>query len=855
MDEKLERYNAKITEHKWQNTWDNKNTFECEINSNKKKYYVLEMFPYPSGRIHMGHVRNYTLGDVVARYKRATGHNVMHPMGWDAFGLPAENAARDKKIHPETWTYVNINSMKADLKKMGLSIDWSREIATCHPNYYKHQQELFLDMLKKDLVYRRKSIVNWDPIDETVLANEQVIDGKGWRSGAIVEKRNIAQWFYRITKYQDELLSGLNELKNWPDKVRLMQKNWIGKSQGLSIMFNLDNGEKLEIYTTRHDTIFGATFCAVSPNHPLAKKFSLTNKNLAKFISECNQNSTSEAIIEKTEKKGVALGINAIHPFTKNLLPIYIANFVLMDYGTGAIFGCPAHDQRDLDFANKYNLKVIPVVKPKNIEESEFKIQNEAYTGEGVMINSEFLNGLEIIEAKNIITTKFKEIDQGVAKTQYRLRDWGASRQRYWGCPIPIINCRKCGSVPVPKNELPVLLPKDVTFDKPGNPLDNHEDWKKVVCPNCNSDALRETDTLDTFVDSSWYFARFCSPRYDRPVDKNSANYWLPVDQYIGGIEHAILHLLYSRFFVRATSDCGHLNITEPFLGLFTQGMVCHETYKSSSGEWVYPEDVFFDKNQNAFMYSNKEPVIVGRSESMSKSKKNVIDPNSIIDEYGADTARWFMLSDSPPERDLEWTDNGVKGAWKFINKLWIIVNSNIKLLNKMQIDQPDELNELSLNLCRNTTKAIKDITLAYDTFKFNLAVAHLYSLVNNFPDVSNKEICLWSRLYTIESIVILASPMIPHITEELWSLMGHKNLLCETDWITPNEKFIQDSLSVIALQVNGKLKGTLEVELDLPEQELEKLALSNPIIIKQIENKNIKKIITVKNRIVNFVI
>ena len=669
----MNRYNARETEAKWQARWAERGVFTAREDIWRPKYYVLEMFPYPSGRIHIGHVRNYTLGDVIARYKRARGFNVLHPMGWDAFGLPAENAARDEGVHPAEWTYANIAAMRYQLKSMGLSIDWSREIATCHPEYYRHQQQIFLELLEADLAYRKESSVNWDPVDQTVLANEQVIDGCGWRSGAPVEQRTLWQWFFRTTAYSEELLAALASLDRWPERVRSMQENWIGRSEGLSFSFELaGRDDRLEVYTTRHDTLFGATFCAVSPDHPLAADVGAKDKAAATFIAECHSMGTSEAVIERVEKKGYDTGMRARHPFAADkYLPVYIANFVLMEAGTGAIFGCPAHDQRDLDFARKYGLEVIPVVAPAASDAGGFAIGDEAYVGPGLLINSQFLDGLEVAVAKEEVADRLIASSGARRTVHFRLRDWGVSRQRYWGCPIPVVHCADCGIVPVAREDLPVVLPDDVTFDAPGNPLERHEEWKAVACPNCGADARRETDTLDTFVDSSWYFSRFCSARSAVPVVADAADYWLPVDQYVGGIEHAILHLLYSRFFTRAMHAAGHVTVDEPFAGLFTQGMVCHETYRSSEGVWLYPEDVEFAADGRATRRGDGRAVTVGRSESMSKSKKNVVDPAVIIDRFGADTARWFMLSDSPPERDLEWTERGVQGAWRYINRLW----------------------------------------------------------------------------------------------------------------------------------------------------------------------------------------
>ncbi len=857
MKEYFERYNFEVNETKWQDTWNKINAFKAEIDPSKPKYYVLEMFPYPSGRIHMGHVRNYTLGDVVARYKRSKGFNVLHPMGWDAFGLPAENAARDKNIHPSDWTYENISNMRSELKRMGLSIDWDREIATCHPGYYKFQQQLFIDMFNKDLVYRKKSMVNWDPVDKTVLANEQVIDGKGWRSGAPVEKKELSQWFFRITKYQNELLDELNKLKRWPERVRLMQENWIGKSQGAQIEFEIDDSsETLPVYTTRPDTIFGATFCAISPEHPLSLKLSKKSIKAKEFIEECNKLGTSEAIIEKAEKKGFKTDLYAIHPFKQTKLPIFIANFVLMEYGTGAIFGCPAHDQRDLDFAKKMGQEVIPVVKPNNINASSFKINKEAYTGEGRLINSDFLNDLDINTAQKEVIKRLEQKGKGKSITNYRLRDWGASRQRYWGCPVPIIYCDSCGTVPVPSSQLPVELPSSIDLESTGNPLEKATKWYETSCPNCSQKAKRETDTLDTFVDSSWYFARFCSPKDNSVVNKNDANYWLPVDQYIGGIEHAILHLLYSRFFVKAMNQCGYINISEPFDGLFTQGMVCHETYLSSNNDWLYPEEIKFLKNGDAKRLSDNSKVKIGRSESMSKSKKNVIDPGSIIRQYGADTARWFMLSDSPPERDLEWTDTGVHGAWKFINKLWKLVTSNLSCIPQNLSNEPKDLDENSLKLRKKSHKAIKNITECLEDFRFNVAVAKIHELVNDLQNyLGHKDISGWVKRESIEIIIRLSNPMLPHITEELWQKLGNESLLCKEPWPSPIASLYQEESVNISIQINGKHKVNLNISKSLDKKNVELIASQNVNINKALTGKQVAKTIFVPNRIFNFVL
>ncbi|HWG04294.1 MAG TPA: leucine--tRNA ligase, partial [Beijerinckiaceae bacterium] len=681
-----ERYNPREAEAKWQKIWEERAIFATRNDDPRPKYYVLEMFPYPSGRIHMGHVRNYAMGDVVARFMRARGKNVLHPMGWDAFGMPAENAAMQNKTHPATWTYANIATMRDQLKSMGLSLDWSREIATCDPAYYKHQQKMFLDFLSAGLVSRKKSKVNWDPVDHTVLANEQVIDGRGWRSGALVEQRDLTQWFFKISDYAEDLLEALDGLERWPEKVRLMQKNWIGKSEGLLIHFRLapetapSDETELEIYTTRPDTLFGAKFMAIAPDHPLARKAAAGDPALRAFIEECQHMGTSIAALETAEKRGYDTGIRAVHPFDPGwVLPVYVANFILMDYGTGAIFGCPAHDQRDLDFSNKYGLGNVPVVCPPDVDPATFTITDTAYDGDGLLIHSRFLDGMTSPQAKEEVARRLEKVTignqpQAARQVNYKLRDWGISRQRYWGCPIPVIHCEDCGTIPVPAKDLPVELPQDVSFDHPGNPLDRHPTWKHVACPHCGKPALRETDTMDTFVDSSWYFARFTDPwNATAPTTPKAVDHWLPVDQYIGGIEHAILHLLYARFFTRAMRKTHHANVSEPFSGLFTQGMVVHETYRAASGEWLLPSDVRIDSNSDgrfATKIGGGEKVEIGPIEKMSKSKRNTVDPDDIIGTFGADTARWFMLSDSPPDRDVIWSEEGVQGAARFVQTL-----------------------------------------------------------------------------------------------------------------------------------------------------------------------------------------
>ncbi|MGE0650116.1 MAG: leucine--tRNA ligase, partial [Alphaproteobacteria bacterium] len=733
-----ERYNPGEIEAHWQAYWEERGLFRAAEDDTRPKYYVLEMFPYPSGRIHMGHVRNYTLGDVVARYKRALGYNVLHPMGWDAFGLPAENAAREQKVHPASWTYGNIATMRAELKRMGLSLDWSREIATCHPGYYAHQQKLFLDFLKAGLAYRKESFVNWDPVDQTVLANEQVIEGRGWRSGAPVERRKLSQWFLRITEYCDDLLEALKTLERWPERVRLMQENWIGRSEGMRIGFDLEGGdESIEVFTTRHDTLFGASFIALSPNHPFAERLAAGDPALAAFIAECNRLGTSEEAIERAEKKGYDTGLKARHPVMPGrTLPVYVANFVLMEYGTGAIFGCPAHDQRDLDFARKYGLDVIAVVAPPDADPADFAISDEAYLGDGVHINSGFIDGTGVADGKALIAARLEGEGRGKREVLYRLRDWGVSRQRYWGCPIPVIHCEACGIVPVPESELPVTLPDDVELDVPGNPLDLHPSWKHVACPTCGRPARRETDTFDTFVDSSWYFARFCSPRADQPVIRDAVDYWLPVDQYIGGIEHAILHLLYSRFFMRAMRITGHVKLDEPFAGLFTQGMVCHESYQDEAGRWLYPEEVARLANGQVVHAESGNPVTVGRREVMSKSKKNVVAPALIIEGYGADTARLFMLSDSPPERDLDWSDAGVKGAFRYLASLWRMVAEPRVALPPAGAAAMDGLDERLIELRRLIHRTIAGVTGDLDRFHFNRAVARIRELTNGLIEL-----------------------------------------------------------------------------------------------------------------------
>ncbi|HVY13313.1 MAG TPA: leucine--tRNA ligase [Alphaproteobacteria bacterium] len=844
-------YDPQTTETKWQKLWDEKQSFAAAEDSKKPKYYVLSMFPYPSGRIHMGHVRNYTLGDVVARLKRAQGFGVLHPMGWDAFGLPAENAARERGVHPAAWTYDNIKTMRGELKRMGLSIDWSRELATCDASYYKHQQKLFLDFYKLGLAYRGEAQVNWDPVDGTVLANEQVIEGRGWRSGALVEKRKLSQWFFKITAYAEDLLQGLKTLDRWPEKVRLMQENWIGKSEGAKVIWKLEDGTPIEIFTTRPDTLFGASFLALSPQHPLAVEWAKSDAKLDAFLKECAQGGTSVVALEQGEKKGCPTGRKVQHPFdAKKTVPVYVANFVLMEYGTGAIFGCPAHDQRDFEFATKYNLGIIPVVKPASGKDEPLP-----YDGPGTAFNSEFLNGLAVDDAKRAAIKKLEEIKAGVGTVQYRLRDWLVSRQRYWGCPIPIIHCADCGMQPVPEKDLPVTLPEDADFSKPGNPLENHPSWKNVNCPKCNEPAQRETDTCDTFVDSSWYFARFCSPQNEsEPVTKSAVKHWLPVDQYVGGVEHAILHLLYARFFTRAMKKAGYVSVDEPFQGLFTQGMVCHESYKDEAGKWLYPEEVKKNADGTASHVKTGAPVTVGRSETMSKSKKNVVDPGRIIEKYGADCARLFMLSDSPPERDLEWTESGVEGAFRFIKKLWKLTEDCEG--PEARGPRPEAGNsDKEQELRRAIHKTIAAVTGDLERFAFNVAVARLRELTNALSDAASG---LGPRASVLkeglEITARLIQPMLPHLAHEMWEKLGHKTLLADEPWPKADAKLAEDSSVTIAVQVNGKLRATITLPRGASKEQAEQAALSEESVQRALSGGTPRKIIVVPDKIVNVV-
>ncbi len=845
-----ERYNFFESEAHWQKIWAERGVFRAVEDKTRPKYYVLEMFPYPSGNIHMGHVRNYTLGDVVARYKRMRGFNVLHPMGWDAFGLPAENAAIQNNVHPAAWTHKNIATMREQLRSIGLSYDWEREIATCDPQYYQHEQKFFLKMLKSGLAYRKASVVNWDPVDNTVLANEQVVDGRGWRSGALVERRLLSQWFLRITDFADDLLAGLDELKNWPDKVRLMQEKWIGKSFGANISFALvDSAESLEVYTTRPDTIFGMSFCAISSEHALAKKLAETNADLKNFLQECSQLGTSEEAIEKAEKKGFDTGLRVKHPFLDATFPVYVANFVLMDYGSGAVFGCPAHDQRDLDFARKYNLSVTPVIADG---EQIPEITNEAFTESGILVNSDFLNGLTSEQAKQEVISRLEKLGMGTAKKNFRLRDWGISRQRYWGCPIPIIHCEICGTVPVPEKHLPVTLPEDVSFDAPGNPLAHHPTWKHINCPECGKPATRETDTFDTFFESSWYFARFASPESPIGIDKDAADYWLPVDCYIGGVEHAVLHLLYARFFTRALKHCGYLSVAEPFSQLLTQGMIGHETYKGEDGRWLYPEEII-KNNSGATHQETGEKVTIGRSEKMSKSKKNTVDPRPIMENYGADTARLFMLSDSPPERDLEWTDTGIAGAWRYVNRLWLLLEENFSLIqNTSQTEVAGELLEIRKKIHQTIAMVGEDIEL----FHFNKAVARIRELSNALISMDTKKEGAGAVMREgLEALIHVISPFMPHLAESMWQKLGNQDLVTTRNWPTANPELLVEDKVVIAIQVNGKLRATFEMSKDADSKIVENTALQHDKIIPLLAGKALKKVVVVPNRIVNVVV
>ena len=872
-----ERYNAREAEPRWQRIWEERRVFASRNDDPRPKYYVLEMFPYPSGKLHVGHVRNYTIGDVVARYKRAMGFNVLHPMGWDAFGLPAENAAIERKVHPKTWTKGNIEIMKSQLKLMGLSIDWDREIATCDPSYYKHQQKMFLDFWRLGLVERKSSKVNWDPVEHTVLANEQVIEGRGWRSGAIVEQRELTQWFFKITAYTQDLLDSIDRLERWPDKVRLMQRNWIGRSEGLLIRFKLDpattpNREsELDIFTTRHDTLFGARFMALSPDHPLAVAAAAKSPKLAAFIAECKRHGTAQEIIDKAEKLGFDTGMKAIHPFDPSWkLPIYVANFVLMDYGTGALFGCPAHDQRDFEFATKYGLGVATVVAPPGADPKSFVVTDAPYEGDGTMINSRFLDGMSTAQAKEEVASRLEQtiVDNrplGERQVNYRQRDWGISRQRYWGCPIPVIHCEACGPVGVPPEELPVTLPDDVEFDRPGNPLDRHPTWKHVPCPKCGKPARRETDTMDTFVDSSWYFARFTNPWISTaPTERAAVDAWLPVDQYIGGVEHAVLHLLYSRFFTRAMKAAGYSGLDEPFAGLFTQGMVVHETYRARDGNYVEPAEVKIvteGDTRRALLGSTGEPIEIGPIEKMSKSKRNTVGLDEIAGSAGADTARWFMLSNSPPERDVIWTEEGAQGATRFVQRLWRLSSEAAGIAAAADAPRPDTFGPLALALRKAAHRALARVSEDIERLHFNTCVAHINEFANAFQDSlaelesEPKADYRWAAREAAGILVRLFHPMMPHLAEECWRVLGYADLVATAPWPKVEPALLQENTVTLPVQINGKKRADVTVGRDAQNSEIEAAVLALDAVKRALDGKPPRKVIVVPHRIVNVVV
>ncbi|MFL0355018.1 leucine--tRNA ligase [Erythrobacter sp. GH1-10] len=835
------RFDPSSADGRWQRAWEEAGTFTADSSSPKPKSYILEMFPYPSGRIHMGHVRNYTMGDVLARYKKMRGFEVLHPMGWDAFGMPAENAAMEKKVHPGGWTRSNIDAMKAQLKRIGFALDWTREFATCDPEYYGHEQALFIDMYEAGLVYRKSSEVNWDPVDMTVLANEQVIDGKGWRSGAEVEKRKLDQWFLKITDFAEELLAGLGELDQWPDKVRLMQENWIGKSSGLEFSFDLSSGEKLPVYTTRPDTIFGASFVAVAADHPVAQGVAAQDPLAVRFIEECKRGGTTAAELETAEKLGFRTDITATHPFTGEAMPLFIANFVLMDYGTGAVMGVPGHDQRDFEFATKYELPIVRVVA-SDVSQADAPMAGEAEPGDGVIVNSDFLDGMSVEDAKAEVIKRIEAEGRGEGTTVWRLRDWGVSRQRYWGTPIPFIHCAQenggCGVVPVPKDQLPVVLPEDIDFETPGNPLERHPTWKYVDCPECGGKARRETDTLDTFADSSWYFLRFASQPDNAPFDPEEVAAWLPVDQYIGGIEHAILHLLYARFWTRALERIGKLEVKEPFAALFTQGMVTHETYSLGDGSWLSPNEVRKDGEDYVHIESGA-PVTAGRVVKMSKSKKNVVDPDNIINTYGADAARWFMLSDSPPERDLPWSESGIEGCWRFVQRLWRLFD---------QVD-PSATGE-DKALARKAHQAIVAVAEDIEALSFNKAVARIYELTSAAEKAEPGE----SRNFAIRTVLHLIAPMMPHLAEEAHAKLGQDTLIANAAWPEHDPAMLVEDEVTIAVQHMGKLRDTVTAPKGASKEDLEALALASENVQRSIDGADIRKVIVVPDRLVNIV-
>lgn len=845
-------YPFKEFEQKWQKAWADAKAFEVQDDSTKPKSYILEMFPYPSGRVHMGHVRNYAIGDAIARYKRAQGYAVLHPIGWDAFGLPAENAAAEHQIDPAVWTVENIKSMKQQLQSLGFALDWTREVTTCQPDYYAHEQKMFLDFWRKGLAYRKEIWVNWDPIEGSVLANEQVINGRGWRSGAIVEKRKLTQWSLQITRYAQELLDDLATLEEgWPEKVIRMQENWIGRSEGALVRFSVADrkDEVIDVFTTRPETLFGAAFCAISPAHPLTETLLQTNSALAEFVMMCQRTPTTEEALSTEEKKGFDTGLRVHHPFIGgHTLPVYVANFVLMDYGTGAVFGCPAHDERDFEFATKYKLPLTIVVQPEG--ENLPSPLAAAYTGPGTLTQSGFLDGLSVEAARMRAIEEIERRQIGERRITYRLRDWCISRQRYWGCPIPVIYCESCGPVPVPDKDLPVTLPKDVVFGQGGNPLANHPTWKHVDCPHCGKAAVRETDTFDTFVESSWYFLRYCNPFASTPVDKEACQKWMPVDWYIGGVEHAVLHLLYARFFTKALRDCGYIDLGEPFENLLTQGMVCHQTFQGQDGRWLYPQEV--EKNTKGQYVTVKDgaPVTVGRSEKMSKSKKNVVDPQSIINTYGTDSARLFVLSDTPPERDFDWSDEGLEGAWRYINRVWRLGLQTIDLEDRSGEPEP------TVSLRKNTHQSIRKFQQAYERNAFNKAIAFLRELTNTLEKaIENGAVSRAAMIEGLEVLIQGLSPIIPHLTSELWSRLGHSVSLVDAPWPVPDPALALIEEVIIAVQVNGKMRGSFQAPIDAEKSLLEQEALTLPGVVRDMAGQSARRIITIPNRIVNIVV
>ena len=855
---------------RWQEAWRKAGIFRAGAPDDpRRKYYVLEMFPYPSGGIHMGHVRNYAMGDAVARFKRAQGFNVLHPMGWDAFGMPAENAAMEQRTHPAQWTWRNIDIMRSQLRKMGLSLEWERELATCDPAYYRHEQEMFLEFLEQGLVYHKKSLVNWDPVDRTVLANEQVIDGCGWRSGAPVEKRALEQWFFRITAMAEDLLVSLDHLSRWPDKVRRMQRNWIGRSEGVRMGFTLqgdgvNESEKLDVFTTRPDTVFGATFLALSPEHSLSLRLGEKDAALAAFLEECLRGGMSEEEIERREKIGFRTPLHALHPFRAGVrLPVYVANFVLMGYGEGAIYGCPAHDQRDLDFAHKYGLDVIPVVAPPETDVASWHIGDEAYLGDGSMCNSDFLDGMSTQDAKKEVARRLEMHGAGERVVRFRLRDWGVSRQRYWGCPIPMVHCNGCGAVPVPRDRLPVLLPDDVSFDSPGNPLERHPAWKHVACPSCGKAALRETDTFDTFVDSSWYFARFCAAPEDSPTDRKAVDYWMPVDQYIGGVEHAILHLLYSRFFTRAMRRCGHVDVDEPFASLFTQGMVCHETYRAPDGSWVAPDELIWRGGKPCMRTAPEVEVVIGPAEKMSKSRRNTVDPETIIARYGADTARWFMLSDSPPERDVQWTEAGIAGAFRFLRRFHRLVADNVASLppaGSAAAGGEEAFSDAAWQLRRGSHGTIAAVSDDLEKLRFNRALARIHELANAIAAfVADGGVAgaggAWALREALEAMVRLSAPVAPHLGEDCWHLLGHETLLAATAWPQAEAVLLREESSLIVVQVNGRRRGEVRLPKGVDQDVAAASAQEIANVARAVGAGVLERVIWVPDRLVNLVV